>query len=62
MNETFDVLIIDVLGNRKVIKNVTNYGYTDNYLYFDKDNSRSFLPKENTFFLGLKSAWDNNEV
>lgn len=52
--KTYDLLIIYVTGERKLITNVSDYGHqTDaKMFYYTKNDFRSFIPVENVKFFG----------
>lgn len=62
MQEHFDLLIIFWDGARKIVKNVSNYGYNDlsSSFYYDKNKYRSFIPREMVMFLGRKSDYEED--
>lgn len=61
--EKYDLLIIFVVGEDKVIHGVTDYSYNkDSGLFvFVKNGYRSFVPVNNVKFFGRKFDWEEND-
>lgn len=63
MNVSYDLLIVYVDQNTKVIHGVTEYGTdADNVLfYFKKNGYLSFIPINQVRFFGRQFDYDNEE-
>lgn len=58
---TFDLLIVyKCLGDKKVIEQVTSYGYNEatGMFWFEKNGFKSFTPKENVKYFGRKFDYE----
>lgn len=58
----FDLLIIYVTGDRKVVKNVSSYGHQTEgkMFYYDKNSHRSFIPVDSVMFFGREFDYDED--